>query len=182
MHYIRHQFHALWHHTTLWCQVHYICHHIHSIWPHVHCISVLTPTLSMISQPPYVWYQLQYTGDILCTIFMTSYTLCKTTQHGVLLIRHSAYVWHHLHYRWYHFQSITPNQCLWCHIYYRHDIIPTLLDIAPTVSLSSKPLHWYHNHFFFVVNFVIYWNETVMGLHVFPIPIPSPTSLSTCSP
>ena len=33
----------------------------------------------------------------------------------------------------------------------------------------------------FVVNFVIHWNETAMGLHVFPIPIPPPTSLSTRS-
>ena len=35
--------------------------------------------------------------------------------------------------------------------------------------------------FLFVVNFVIHWNETSMGLHVFPIPIPPPTSLSTRS-
>ena len=35
--------------------------------------------------------------------------------------------------------------------------------------------------FFFVVDFVIHWNETAMGLHVFPIPIPPPTSLSTRS-
>ena len=35
--------------------------------------------------------------------------------------------------------------------------------------------------FLFVVDFVIHWNETAMGLHVFPIPIPPPTSLSTCS-
>ena len=35
--------------------------------------------------------------------------------------------------------------------------------------------------FLFVVNFVIHWNETAMGLHVFPIPIPPPTSLSTQS-
>ena len=33
--------------------------------------------------------------------------------------------------------------------------------------------------FLFVVNFVIHWNKTAMGLHVFPIPIPPPTSLST---
>ena len=39
-----------------------------------------------------------------------------------------------------------------------------------------------HFFFLFVVNFVIYWNETAMGLHVFPIPIPTPTSLSTRSP
>ena len=36
--------------------------------------------------------------------------------------------------------------------------------------------------FFIVVDFVIHWNETAMGLHVFPIPIPPPTSLSTRSP
>ena len=36
--------------------------------------------------------------------------------------------------------------------------------------------------FFILVNLVIHWNETVMGLHVFPIPIPPPTSLSTRSP
>ena len=35
--------------------------------------------------------------------------------------------------------------------------------------------------FLFVVDFVILWNETAMGLHVFPIPIPPPTSLSTHS-
>ena len=35
--------------------------------------------------------------------------------------------------------------------------------------------------FFFVVNFVIHWNEIAMGLHVFPIPIPPPTTLSTPS-
>ena len=36
--------------------------------------------------------------------------------------------------------------------------------------------------FLFVVNFVIHWNKTAMGLHVFPILIPPPTSLSTRSP
>ena len=39
----------------LWHQVHSIWHHIHYIWIHVHCICVITPTLSMISQPIYVW-------------------------------------------------------------------------------------------------------------------------------
>ena len=33
----------------------------------------------------------------------------------------------------------------------------------------------------FVVNFVIHWNEMALSLHVFPIPIPPPTSLSTRS-
>ena len=35
--------------------------------------------------------------------------------------------------------------------------------------------------FFIVMDFVIHWNETAMGLHVLPIPIPPPTSLSTRS-
>ena len=35
--------------------------------------------------------------------------------------------------------------------------------------------------FFIVVDFVIHWNETAMGLHVFPILILPPTSLSTRS-
>ena len=39
-----------------------------------------------------------------------------------------------------------------------------------------------HVESLFVVNFVIHWNKTAMGLHVFPIPIPPPTSLSTRSP
>ena len=44
---------------------------------------------------------------------------------------------------------------------------------------------FYFQLFFFfiiVVGFVIHWNESAMGLHVFPIPIPPPTSLSTRSP
>ena len=35
--------------------------------------------------------------------------------------------------------------------------------------------------FLFVVDFVIHWNETAMALHMFPIPISPPTSLSTRS-
>ena len=35
--------------------------------------------------------------------------------------------------------------------------------------------------FYIVVDFVIHWNETAMGLHMFPILIPPPTSLSTQS-
>ena len=35
--------------------------------------------------------------------------------------------------------------------------------------------------FFFLVNSVIHWNEKALGSHVFPIPIPPPTSLPTRS-
>ena len=48
------------------------------------------------------------------------------------------------------------------------------------VCVVKKPVI-YLFIFLFVVDFVIHWNETAMGLHVFPIPIPPPTSLSTVS-
>ena len=48
------------------------------------------------------------------------------------------------------------------------------------LNLPSK-LNFFFIFFLFVADFVIHWNETAMGLHVFPIPIPPPTSLSTRS-
>ena len=68
------------------------------------------------------------------------------------------------------------------------------LDHLTQVQVQSVPLNWVlcvldnikcssQNSFFFfiVVDFVIHWNESAMGLHVFPILIPPPTSLSTQS-
>ena len=46
-------------------------------------------------------------------------------------------------------------------------------------SYILKLFQYYY--YFIVVDFVIHWNETAMGLYVFPIPIPPPTSLSTPS-
>ena len=94
----------------------------------------------MITQPLYVWYHIQCTCDIISTVFMTSYPLCVTSQHCVLMTPHSAYVWHHLPYRWYHIHSITPN----------HNIH----DVASTSGMTSHPLYQtlhplylcYHNH------------------------------------
>ena len=45
-----------------------------------------------------------------------------------------------------------------------------------TEGLSSH-LKLFFLFFLFVVDFVIHLNETAMGLHVFPIPLPPPTSL-----
>ena len=99
----------------------------------------------MISQPPHIWYHIQYTCGILSTIFMTSHPLCMTTQHCVLLIWHSAYVWHNLYYRWYHIHSITPNHSI-------YDITCTSgMASHPLYQtshpLSSQPLYWYHTQF-----------------------------------
>ena len=109
-------------------------HHTYYIINHVHCICVITPTLSMISQPLYIWYHFQYMGENLSTIFLTSYPLCLTTQPWVLITPHLAYVWHHLCYSR-------------CHIHFRHDNTARVSDITPTISMSSYHLHWHLTHF-----------------------------------
>ena len=65
----------------------------------------------------------------------------------------------------------------WCH--------PTISSsVIPFPCLQSFPASGSFLFFFFslfVVNFVIHWNEKALGSHVFPIPIPPPTSLHTRS-
>ena len=43
--------------------------------------------------------------------------------------------------------------------------------------LAVPQFNFFSFFFLFVVNFVIHWNETAMGLHVFPIPILTPPDL-----
>ena len=117
----------------------------------------------MISLPPYVWYHIEYTFDILSTIFMTSYPLCMTTQHCELFTPHSAYVWHNLPYRRCHIHSITPSHNIYdftstsdmtSHPRVRHrtncifvittsPLIshPHLYDITPTICMTSYALY-----------------------------------------
>ena len=103
LHYTRHHILPFWPQTTIWG------HHTHYIRDRVQCICVITPTISMISQPICVWYHIQYMWDILSTIFITSYTLCMTSQPCVLITQHSVYVWFHLRYRRRHIHSITTS-------------------------------------------------------------------------
>ena len=53
----------------------------------------------------------------------------------------------------------TKPQYLWCHIHFRHDIPSPVSDIAPTVSLSSQPLHWYHTHFWMTAHPPSVWHH-----------------------
>ena len=113
-------------------------HHTHYIRHRVlDCIFVLTPTLSMIHQPLYVWYHIKYMWDILSTIFMTSYSLCMTPQPSVLITPHSAYVWHHLHYRKQHILSITSSY--------------NLYDFTSTSGMTSHSLYQICTHCIFVI-------------------------------
>ena len=116
----------------------------------------------MISQPAYAWYHIQYTCDILFTIFRTSYPLFMPTQLFVFLIPHSAYVWHHLHYRWYYIHSITPNHSIYdftcpsgmtSHplyqtsnpLYLCHHNLST--DIIPNFVWHHIHFVWHHTHY-----------------------------------
>ena len=187
-HYLCHQIHCidyitptlLWHHTGHMCGI--VCiiqditashfdlkppfggHHTHYIRYHVHCICVITATLSMILQPLYVWYHIQNMWDILSTIFMTLYPLCMTTQTCGLITPHSAHVQNHLHYRRHHMLSITPSLIL----YY----------FTSTSCMTSQPLYqtsrqlylchhnlstditltfeWHHTHYMCDIIFTLY--------------------------
>ena len=70
-----------------------------------------------------------------------------------------------------------PNPKKWgirqYHIYF------IIKDIG--ANREGSYFFFFFSFFLFVVDFVIHWNETAKGLHVFPIPIPPPTSLSTRS-
>ena len=115
------------------------------MWPYIHGICVIAPTLSMISQPPYILYHIRYTCDILHTIYMISYPLCMTTQHCVWLIPHSAYALHHLHYRCYHIHSITPHHSIYDVTSTSGVTSQTLYQISHPLYLfiTTSPLIWY---------------------------------------
>ena len=102
-------------------------YHSHSISHRVYCIGFITTTLSMLSQPLYVWYHIQYKWDMLSTIFMTSDPLRMTTWPCELIAPHSAYVWHHLCYIRCHIHSITPSH--------------NLYDFTSTSGMTSHPLY-----------------------------------------
>ena len=105
----------------------YVWHKVHSIWPNFQCISVITPTLSMILQPLCIWPHIQYMCDITSTIFVTYYPLSMTSQHSVLMTQHSAYVWYPLHCRWQRTHSITPNHSIY--------------DVTSTCGMTTQPLY-----------------------------------------
>ena len=54
-------------------------------------------------------------------------------------------------------------------------------EIYPILSFFFDFLFFFIFYFIFLVVFVIHWHESAMDIHVFPIPIPPPTSLSTQS-
>ena len=148
----------LWHHTRHMCGIvciiqditsslfdlkppflghhtHYIRHPVHCICHHTNSINDITVTICMISHPVYVRHDVHYIYDIVPTMYEIT-TLCVnyTSLHIFMtsfLLQKTSHPLHH-----------TKLQSLWLHIHFNHDITSPVSDIAPTVSLSSQPLHW----------------------------------------
>ena len=111
----------------------HLCHHTHSI-------NDITANICMILHPVYVWHPIHYIYDIIPSMYDIT-TLCvEDTTLSICMTSFALQVTLHPPYH-------NKPQYLWFHIHLRHDITPTLLDIPPTVSLSSQPLQWYHTHF-----------------------------------
>ena len=118
---------------------------------------VITPSVLRASHPLFVWHHTRHRYSIFCTIEDITCSLYEIKP---------PVLWHRTHYVWQHnpvtfgiymtsfaLQKTsyplyhTKPQSLWLHVHFRHDITPPLTDIAPTVSLSSQLLHWYHTQF-----------------------------------
>ena len=57
--------------TTLysWHQIYYISPHTDYIWQHIHCISVITPRLSIIQPQQYIWIHCHNMYDMIWTTY-----------------------------------------------------------------------------------------------------------------
>ena len=142
VHYRRHHILTFWPQTTILRTSHplyypscplYLCHHTNSI-------NDITATIRMISHLVYVRHSVHYIYDILPTMHDIK-TLC--VDYTTLGLCMTSFALQKTSHPLYH----TKPQSLWLHIHFRHDITPPVSDIAPTVSLSSQPLHWYHTNF-----------------------------------
>ena len=141
LHYTRHHFLRLWHQATIFMTSHplyltwyllYLCHHTHHI-------DDITATIWMVSHPVYLWHHSPYIYDIVSTKYDIR-TLCVDDPTLSLCV--PSFALQMTSHPFYH----TKPQYL-CHIHFRHDITRPVSDIAPSVSLSSQPLRWYHTQF-----------------------------------
>ena len=158
MNYIWHHIHSLWHHTTLFMISSQLCLTSHPLYLTSRPLYLCNHTHSLNDIPATEVYHIQYTCDILSTIFTTSYPLCMTTQHCVLLIPHLAYVWHHLHYS---------------------DITSTLSHQITVFMMSHTLQAWHHTHcithrthcIFVITNspLISYWYHPYFCMTLYPL-------------
>ena len=142
LHYTRDHILILWPQSTVFMSSHplyltscllYLCYHIHPI-------DDITATTWKVLHPVYLGHHIPYVFDKISTKYDIT-TLCvDVTTLGICVTSFALQMTLHPLYH-------TKQQYLWCHIHFRHNRTPPVSDIAPTVSLSSQPLHWYHTHF-----------------------------------
>ena len=146
--------------------LHYTRLHILFLW-HQTTIFMTSHPLYLTAYPLYLCHHIQYIDDITPTEFLrshslymaTSYPLYMTSQHWMCVItptlstiKQLLYIGHRTHSMYkiiYTVQSnmssfydITPHY-LWHYMHCVHDIIPTISEMASTVSVSSQRLHWW---------------------------------------
>ena len=142
LHYTRHQILTFWPQTTILRTSHPLYYISCPLYLHNHSnyIDDFTATICMISPPLHVKHSVHYIYDIIPTMYDNT-ILC--VHYTTLCICMTSFALQKTSHPLYH----TKSQSLWLHIHFRHDIATPVSDIAPTVSLSSQPLHWYHTHF-----------------------------------
>ena len=149
MHYIWHHIQSLWHHTTVFMTSSPLYLTSYPLYltslplylsNHTHSLSDITATLCMITHRVYIWYPIHYIYDIIHTMYDNTTVCVFDTTLGICV---TSFALEMIFHPLYH----TKSQYLWCHIHFRHDLTSTVSDTAPTLSLSSHPLHWYHTNF-----------------------------------
>ena len=106
----------------------------------------------MVSHPVYMWHHIPYIYEIISTKYDIT-TLCVgDTTLGICVTSFPLQMTSHTLYH-------PKPQNLWCHIHFRHDFTSHVSDTAPTLSLSSQPLHWYHTNFWITSHPLSVWHH-----------------------
>ena len=113
-----------------------------------------------MSHSVYLGHHIHYIYDIISSKYDIT-TLCvHDAKFGICMTYFALQMTMHPLYH-------TKPQYLLCHIHFSHDITPPVSDIAPTVSLSSQPLHWYHTHFLITSHPASVWHHMhYIELHI----------------
>ena len=111
----------------------YLCHHTHTI-------DDITATICMTSHPVYLWHHIHYIYDIVSTKYDITALCVDNATLGICMTSFALQMTTHALYH-------TKPQYLWCHIHLRNENTAPVLDIAPTVSMSSDRLLWHLTHF-----------------------------------
>ena len=161
MHYIWHHIHSLLHHISLFMTSSplyltshplYLTSHPLYLCNHTHSINDITATLCMISHTAYMWHPIHYIYDIISTMYDNT-TLCVVDRDTTLRICVTLCTTDDIKSTLSHQTTVFMSHPL------QHDITPMVLDIAPTVSFSSQPLHWFHTHFCMTSYTLYVWHQ-----------------------